>query len=394
MDLTVKDFLDFDYFSSLEVIAGAEGLSRSADSCAFLDYELDKTLNQKYANRNFRPGQMVITSLMFARDDPFLIRDAVKYVISKGCSALIIKNVYRLPIHDYILRYADSKKFPILIMTDMQMHFDGFTIQVNKCVETAKDAEAAERALGRLLYQPLDLSEKKNDIRTLFPRFYNQYVILYCHAGRAVDAGSVQQLHHRLRQSVRQDESARVLRYQTGLFLFLSGDALGSAASELYSPMLTNQFPGGAVGISALHIHPEEIDAALREAMYAARIHRLNLRMRSGREQPCCTYEQMGVYRALLPMLDSEELQRYSGDLLDPILEFDAENRGNLLDTLLEFVQYGGNLHELSAQSGQHENTLRYRLDKIGSLTGLSYRKLDDYEQLALAARVYLLLNH
>ena len=102
----------------------------------------------------------------------------------------------------------------------------------------------------------------------------------------------------------------------------------------------------------------------------------------------------MGVYRALLPMLDSEELQRYSGDLLDPILEFDAENRGNLLDTLLEFVQCGGNLHELSARSGQHENTLRNRLDRIGSLTGLSYRKLDDYEQLALAARVYLLLNH
>lgn len=394
MELRVKDFLDFDYFSSLEVIAGAEGLSRPADSCAFLDYELDKNLNQKYANRNFRPGQMVITSLMFAKDDPFLIRDAVKYVISKGCSALIIKNVYRLPIHDYILRYADSKQFPILMMTDLQMHFDGFTIQVNKCVETARSAEAAERELGRLLYQPLELTEKKNSIRTLFPRFYNQYAVLYCHAGRGIDAGSAQQLHQRVTEEARPGESVRVLRYRDGLFLFLSADLLEPAVSERYSPMLAEQFPGGAVGVSAAHIHPEETDAALREAMYAARVHHLNSRVKAGREQPWCTYGQMGVYRALLPMLDSEELQRYSGDLLDPILEFDAENRGNLLDTLLEFVQCGGNLHELSARSGQHENTLRNRLDRIGSLTGLSYRKLDDYEQLALAARVYLLLNH
>ncbi len=389
----MKDFLEFDYFSSLEVIAGAEGLSRSADSCAFLDYELDKSLNQKYANRNFRPGQMVITSLMFAKDDPFLIRDAVKYVISQGCSALIIKNVYRLPIHDYVLRYADSKKFPILIMTDLSMHFDGFTIQVNKCVETARDAEAAERELSRLLYQPLELPEKKNSIRTLFPRFYNQYAVLYCQTGQAADAGSAQQLRRRLRESARQEESVRVLRYRDGLFLFLSADTLDPPALERCSRLLADRFPGGAVGVSAAHIHPEETDAALREAMYAARIHRLDGPMNADRDRPACTYEQMGVYRALLPMLDSEDLQRYSGDLLDPILEFDAENRGNLLDTLLGFVQCGGNLHELSARSGQHENTLRYRLDRIGALTGLSFRKLDDYEQLALAARVYLLLN-
>lgn len=394
MDLSVKDILDFDYFSSLEVIAGAEGLSRPVDSCAFLDYELDKTLNQRYANRNFRPGQMVITSLMFAKDDPFLIRDAVKYVIGKGCSALIIKNVYRLPIHDYILRYADSKNFPILVMTDMQMHFDGFTIQVNKCVETARYAESAERELGSLLYQQLDLQAKKNSIRTLFPRFYNQYAVLYTGAGRALEPGSVQQLHRRIRENARQEESSRVLRYQDGLFLFLSADLLDPSAWESCGHAIVDQFPGCAIGVSAVHIHPEEADAALREAMYAARVHRLNSRMNAGREQLLCTYGQMGVYRALLPILDSEDLQRYSGDLLDPILEFDAENRGSLLETLLSFVHCGGNLHELSARTGQHENTLRYRLDKIGALTGLSYRKLDDYEQLALAARIYLLMNH
>ncbi len=64
-----------------------------------------------------------------------------------------------------------------------------------------------------------------------------------------------------------------------------------------------------------------------------------------------------------------------------------------MLETLLGFVQCSGNLHELSARSGQHENTLRYRLDKIAALTGLNYRKMSDYEQLALAARVYLLVN-
>ena len=47
----------------------------------------------------------------------------------------------------------------------------------------------------------------------------------------------------------------------------------------------------------------------------------------------------------------------------------------------------------LAQYTGQHENTLRYRLDKIAGITGLSYKKLADYEQLALAVRIYLLLT-
>ena len=129
---------------------------------------------------------------------------------------------------------------------------------------------------------------------------------------------------------------------------------------------------------------------ALREAMYAARVSALD---ETKRKRPCLSYEDLGIYRALLPLVDDGGLQRYANEILDPILEFDAENRGNLLGTLLGFVQYGGSLRELSAWSGQHENTLRYRMDRIALLTGLNYRKLDDYEQLAMAARVYLLLN-
>lgn len=74
---------------------------------------MERSLNQKYANLNFLPERMVVSSLLFAKNAPFMIRDAVKYLISKDASALVIKNVFCLPIHESILRYADSKNFPI-----------------------------------------------------------------------------------------------------------------------------------------------------------------------------------------------------------------------------------------------------------------------------------------
>ena len=182
------------------------------------------------------------------------------------------------------------------------------------------------------------------------------------------------------------------LRYDKGFFLFLSGASIKADELNACIAPLCERFPESSVGASGVHFRMEDADKALHEAIYAARVHNLN---RKTLNDPSLyqSYSSIGIYRVLLPLIDNEELQQYALGLLDPVLEFDAENRGSLLETLLEFVQCGGNLHKLSARSGQHENTLRYRLDKIAALTNLNYRKMSDYEQLALAARIYLLIN-
>ena len=81
---------------------------------------MERSLNQKYANLNFLPERMVVSSLLFAKNAPFMIRDAVKYLISKDASALVIK---------------------------------------------------------ALLYQNLNIGEKKARIHRIFPIFYDQYAI-------------------------------------------------------------------------------------------------------------------------------------------------------------------------------------------------------------------------
>ena len=96
---------------------------------------------------------MVVSSLLFVKNAPFMIRDAVKYLISKNVSALVIKNVFRLPIHESILRYADSKNFPIFLMDDTHMFFEDFIMQVGRCVEIAESTEMASREINALLYQ-------------------------------------------------------------------------------------------------------------------------------------------------------------------------------------------------------------------------------------------------
>lgn len=393
MSISLNELLHYDYFKSLELIAGANGCSRQVISCSILDYEMDRSVNQKYANLNFLPGQMVVTSLLFAKNAPFMIRDAVKYLVSKDVSALVIKNVFRLPVHESILRYADSKNFPIFLMDDTHMFFEDFIMQVGRCVEIAESTEMASREINALLYQNLNAGEKKARIHRIFPIFYDQYAIARFDTEHStVREDYPSQASVVLKNIPLSSLAKSVLRYDKGFFLFLSGASIKENELNACVALLSERFPESSVGVSSIHFRMEDADKALHEAIYAARVHKLDRKTLTDLST-YQSYSGIGIYRVLLPLIDNEELQQYSLGLLDPVLEFDAENRGRLLETLLEFIQCGGDLHKLSARSGQHENTLRYRLDKVAALTGLNYRKMSDYEQLALAARVYLLVN-
>ena len=169
MEIRVKDFLGFDYFKNLRILAGEDGLDNIVTGCGVLDYELDRSLNEKYVHTNFLPGQLVITSALFAKDNPFLLRDAVKYLVSRKCSGLVVKNVFHLPFHDSILRYADSKSFPILLADASQIFFEDFIIQIDRSIEVMKSSELAEASLNRLMFHPMEPADRKITARRLFP---------------------------------------------------------------------------------------------------------------------------------------------------------------------------------------------------------------------------------
>ncbi len=391
MRLTVSDLLSFDCFRSLRLIAGRGGLQQAVSGCGILDYELEASLKGKYLHTNFYPGQLAVSSLFFAKNNPFLIRDAVKYLVSRGGSGLLIKNVFRLPLHDAVLRYADAKDFPILLIDDGQAYFEELIIRIDRYLRAAEDLYAAEELLGRLYYEKMDGAEKKAAVRQLLPNFHDEYLVAFLRTGELVP-------EHLLQEAGAQAKGLfpfphRVFRWRKGVVLLLSRDTLCPEELSTDVQALADRLGQPAVGLSSVHFAPEELDHALRQAVQAAAVHALGRDDPLSPAAPLLHYRQLGVYRLLLPLIDQEALGQYAGGILEPLLEFDAENRGNLLETLLHLVRCGGDLHLLARYTGQHENTLRNRLERIRGLTGLNYRRPGDYEELALAARIYLLRN-
>ena len=126
MKVTVEDISNFPEFADLKLIAGRGGLNKAVEKCGILDYEFVEGVREKWYNTNFRDENMIVmTSFLYAKDNEYLIMDAVKNLTSRKCSGLIIKNIFHLPIHENVIRYADTMNFPILVIEGSNIHFEG-----------------------------------------------------------------------------------------------------------------------------------------------------------------------------------------------------------------------------------------------------------------------------
>ena len=97
MYYTISDFANI-YGGGVRLVAGGGGMSRPITNVGILDYELDPSLKERYLRTNFQEGQFILSSLLFAKESPQLVAEAVKHLVSRGASGLAVRNVFRLPL--------------------------------------------------------------------------------------------------------------------------------------------------------------------------------------------------------------------------------------------------------------------------------------------------------
>ena len=85
----------------------------------------------------------------------------------------------------------------------------------------------------------------------------------------------------------------------------------------------------------------------------------------------CCdSVDDLGLYRLFYPLWGDRVVEEFRAALLGRLEEYDQRRGSQLIDTLEAYLSLGGALSEAADQLGIHRNTLSYRLQRIGELTG------------------------
>ena len=145
-----------------------------------------------------------------------------------------------------------------------------------------------------------------------------------------------------------------------------------------------------SVGIGRHKTDPALLPDAYSEAEVALEIgHRIQ------GPSSVSTFEGTGTYKLLFRVLQEnpEELESFYRETLEPVVRYDSRYSTELVQTLVTYLGNDASTVRTASDLYAHRHTIRYRLDRVGELTGLDVDKSEDRERITLGIKAMQLLG-
>ncbi|MFC9351876.1 PucR family transcriptional regulator [Arthrobacter sp. NPDC057013] len=191
-----------------------------------------------------------------------------------------------------------------------------------------------------------------------------------------------------LRRTLRELQTPALVSRRSDITLAVAtGDPLDTKLFTVAARTLRSAT--GAVGIGG----PSH-DVTQLPRSYAQALRALHIRVHSIDPYGLTRYDQLGIYR-ILDMPGSEtDLSGYVAEWLGALLSNDARRGSDLVHTLAQYLDHGGNYDDTADSLAIHRSTLRYRLKSIRQVTGLDLADPETRLNLHVATRAWRLRPH
>jgi len=158
---------------------------------------------------------------------------------------------------------------------------------------------------------------------------------------------------------------------------------------ETFREALLAELGGGrcrvAVG-SPCH-RPSDFPRSHREAQLAATL------QNNGAAPEVLSWESLGIYGILSNIDDLTGVERFVQSQIGALLEYDAQKNSNLVETLFQYLESGGNYAGASDALIVHRSTLKYRLQRIREIGQCDLSDPGTRFNLQLATRAWQILK-
>ncbi|HVT68366.1 MAG TPA: helix-turn-helix domain-containing protein [Trebonia sp.] len=244
-------------------------------------------------------------------------------------------------------------------------------------------ADAELRLRGDLVHDLLDGTDDKSALTRAEALNYDlrrpHRVVLIEGKGRA-------RLPDTLLTSVRR--AMRIAR-QDGLFETWSGNLAVVTAGDTDWDWLRRTVAsdlGGqvSIGVGSIAARPSDLPRSLREAGLALRLQKTLLPGSS-----TCEYAKLGIFRMLAAIPDLADVDMFVREWLGSLIEYDERRKAELVHTLTQYLEHGGNYDATAAALSVHKSTLKYRLQRIRELTRMELNNPDVHFNLQVATRAW-----
>lgn len=357
----IKELFRLQNIHRLRLIAGQDGLERTVTEAVLFEYDPSRVQLP-----DFYRGDLVVTTLAYARGDAKLVAHSLQALMNQGIAGLMVKTAYFSELPQAVITLANRLGTPVFLFDDTYIeevilqvtdlirgkrHFAGFEQDVDALMRgDLTEEQTRERArridpLGQSSYRIYAVSPKERMI-TLDDKLY---ALMETDADAAHRCTFIE--WRRMMLALCREEDG--LSAQEALTRF--GDLLTRAGVDRQSVV---------IGQSDFREARAQMGASLCEAVYAARAAKL-----CGKAELAA--HELGLYAYLFPMSENPFVCDRCRRVLSAIREYDAQNHTNLEQTALVYVKENMEIAAAAKVLFQHPNTVRYRLSKIQRIIGM-----------------------
>ncbi len=387
--LKVIDLLSLDEFESFKLISDSKGLYNNVSGTSILDWETPKEIA-----KDFRPEDFVFITLYMTSPEPENMEERYKAMFNVNVAAIGIKvadqDSFQIP--EEIIKMADMHRTPLFTYTEAYLEDLIFAI---RSAVFYNDANRVSLDYLRFLMESgedmtLNIAKKLNPL-------FNDNLVCFCAIPASPDSEGL--LEYALEQ-YRKTLTHNLYIYKSGdafikcsrciMIIYTSEEEIAGDEESLNKILQGFSLDSShfCIGSSSPKAGLRLLKEALVEAVSAALSAFVN-----GEDRKL--FDQIGSDGLIIPFLDSKPHVGFYRKTLETLTAYDEQHSSHLLDTLLCYVDCEGDVNLTAKKMFQHGNTIRYRLDKIKNVLGISL-SADAYVQLYLFAKmhkIYSILN-
>lgn len=398
MSFRCMDVMNLFPAASIQLLGGADGLDRVVRWV----YVAEATDSILYSLSWLSGNELVIiTGSNISGDPDAVIMEFIKSCAKKQVSGIVINTGRYIPkVPEDAVQLADRLKLPLFVIP-WETRLVEFTKDIcTAIIDQAVENESANTLADSLLFgrTPLTENERLSLAAFGFERAPGYLVVVFRPEKTEATVGqSGAELRAYLADSVRaRFEREHRQALVTGLSESVVAIVKSAEGGDCYRGMLGEiagyihkRFPAYTlrIGVGKVCRSLAEIPRCYHMAQQAIHVRRMNA------QDPVACFEDIGIYSLLLSIEDNEVLRNYYRDLFAPLLDYDRSNGTSLMHTLAAYIDHDTRLAATAKALFIHENTLKYRLNKIKTLLGMEIGQLEEQCRISIGLKIGRMLG-
>ena len=359
----IKELYRLQGLSHLRLIAGAAGLDRTLTAAVLFEYD-----PSRMQLPDFYRGDLVVTTLAYARGDKQLVSHSLLALMNQGIAGLLVKTAYFTELPRDVLVQAEQLGTPIFLFDDT--YIEEVILEVTELIRGKRHFAGYEEEIDALLRGGLTAEQIREKFGRIDPAGSARYRVLALYPGEHMPRLD-EQIYTLFSEDADAGRRIICMRWRRMLLMLRRMDEKESAQDEAAGHEIADLLSRAGVDTAAMHVGASSVRAdrsqlgeALSEAVYAARAARLQ-------RKAIVSSGELGLYAYLLPIAENAFARQWCAQSLREIREYDAANKANLETTARAYIDADMEIAAAAKALFQHPNTVRYRLTKIQKLMNM-----------------------